>query len=72
MAAEAAAAAAAVVESMSRMKLSERFTGGLGVQITSEVTSVKDEIREWTGVFHNHSSIYTIQKRLYKDDIYTT
>jgi IS30 family transposase len=53
------------------MKLSERFTGGLGVQITSEVTSVKDEIREWTGVFHNHSSIYTIQKRLYKDDIYT-
>jgi hypothetical protein len=53
------------------MKLSERFTGELGVQITSEVTSVKDEIREWTGVFHNHSSIYTMQKRLYKDDIYT-
>ncbi len=36
-----------------------------------EVTTVKDEIQEWTGVFHNHSSIYTIQKRLYKDDIYT-
>jgi hypothetical protein len=62
---------------MPRMKLSERFTGGLRVQITSEVTSVKDEIREWTGVFHNHSVVqrrhlYKIPKRLYKDDMYTS
>jgi hypothetical protein len=63
-AAEAAAAAAAAVESMPRVKLSERFTGGLRVQITSEVTGVKDEIQEWIGVFHNHSAIYTKYKNV--------
>ncbi len=28
------------------------------------VTSVKDKIREWTGVFHNHSAIYTKYKNV--------
>jgi hypothetical protein len=64
---------------MPRMKLSERFTGGLHVQILSEVTSVKDGIREWNGVFHNHSAIYAKYKNVvqrqhlhYKDDMYNT
>jgi hypothetical protein len=38
--------------------------GRLHVTDHVEVTSVKDEIREWTGVFHNHSAIYTKYKNI--------
>jgi hypothetical protein len=48
---------------------------GVGAAVCSDhvrVTTVKDEIQEWTRVFHNHSAIfYKIQKCLYKEDIYT-
>ncbi len=62
MATEAAAVAGAAVESMPRMKLSECFTGGLPCSDHVGGTSVKDKFREWTGVFHNHSAIYTKYK----------